>query len=352
VRQGEGRDYVLEEEIVTESACHSDGQQRTDSSFHFAPLHGVTDYIFRNIYFHRFPGFDTVLSPFILQLKKPRNTHNHFKDLLATHNAGIPLIPQLLGNDADNLIKTAGVLKAFGYREINLNLGCPFARIANKNRGSGLLPHPERIKNILEAVCGGLDIAVSVKLRLGRNDPKEILELMPIFNSLPLKNIIIHPRIGTQMYNGAVDLDGFASAAAASCHPVIYNGDIKNTATLYVMQHRFPKITGWMIGRAAVADPFLIGRIKTGECVSDPISKLMDFHDELYAGYCEIYGNPDFLLNKMKELWQYFGQSMPANKTELAAIFLVNNTSEYRTIIDRIRTRGIWTGLNGNISYM
>jgi tRNA-dihydrouridine synthase len=188
-------------------------------------------------------------------------------------------------------------------------------------------------------------MAVSVKLRLGRHDPEEILELMPIFNSLPLKNIIIHPRIGTQMYKGAVDLEGFALAATASCHPVIYNGDIKNIATLYAMQNRFPKITGWMIGRAAVADPFLIGRIKTGECVSDPISKLMDFHDELYASYGKILGSPEYLLGKMKELWRYFGQSMPANKKELHAIFLAETINEYQVIIDRIWSKGMWTGL-------
>ncbi len=330
----------------------SDGRQSTDSSFHFAPLHGVTDCIFRNIYFRRFPGFDTVVSPFILQLKKPRKSQNHFKDLLRTRNEGIPLIPQLLGNDADNIVETAKVLKSLGYEEINLNLGCPFARIANKNRGSGLLPHPERIKKILEAVCSRLDIAVSVKLRLGRDNPKEILELMPVFNSLPLKNLIIHPRIGIQMYGGAVDLEGFTLAADSSRHPVIYNGDIRNITILTAMQNRFPKITGWMIGRAAVADPFLIGRIKTGECVSDPVSRLMDFHDELHEGYGRIFGNPDILLSKMKELWQYFGQSMPANKKELRAIFLAKNESEYEAIIDGLRNTGVWSGLSHDSSHI
>jgi len=315
------------------------------ASFHFAPLHGVTGYIFRNIYFRRFPGFDTILSPFILQLQKPKETKKHFKDLLPENNQGIPLIPQMLGNDAQNLIATAKVLIALGYKEMNLNLGCPFARVANKFRGSGLLPYPHRIKRILTEVCEKLDMAVSVKLRLGRYNPDEILTLIPIFNSLPLKNIIIHPRIGTQMYKGDVNLEAFALAASMSNHPVIYNGDIKNPTTFTTLQNRFPQIAGWMIGRAAVANPFLIGQIKSGQCIPDLVAQLMDFHDELYAGYSSILSGPGHLLDKMKELWQYFGQSMPANAVETNAISRTKNIDEYKALIDKLRSTSLWTGL-------
>jgi len=325
-------------------------QQRTEipanTLFHFAPLHGITDYIFRNIYFRRFPGFDTVLSPFIYQLEKPKASKYHFKDLLPENNTGIPLIPQLMGNDAKNLVAAAKVLASLGYREINLNLGCPFARIANKYRGSGLLPYPERIRKLLEEVCSRLTMAVSVKLRLGRHDPQEILELIPLLNSLPLRNIIIHPRIGTQIYKGELNLACFALAAAASRHPVIYNGDIRNTANLAAIRQQFPGIAGWMIGRAAVADPFLIGRIKTGQIITDPIPQLMEFHDELYSAYEKILTCPLHLLHKMKALWQYFAQSMPADNEELQALFLTVSKDEYLQLIDRIRSNGTWLGLS------
>ena len=86
--------------------------------------------------------------------------------------------------------------------------------------------------------------------------------LIPVFNRYPLKRIIVHPRTGVQMYAGTVDLDAFESCLANITHPVVYNGDIHNLDRFRALEARFDKVSGWMVGRGILADPFLAETIK------------------------------------------------------------------------------------------
>jgi len=280
-------------------------------SLYLAPLHGVTNHVFRGAYFKFFPGFDAAYAPFIGSAGGTKIGEAHFRDLFPELQSGTPLVPQILGNQGDDFLRTADRLISFGYKEINWNLGCPFPMVANKQRGSGLLPYPEKIRLFLDQVCPRLSAALSVKVRLGRNDPAELLALMPIFNDHPLARVIIHPRIGVQMYDGEVDLRGFEKAASLSVHPVAYNGDIADEATFAALRASFPQIREWMIGRPAIRDPFLPQRLKGSAPGADSLETLRAFHQELYSRYRDILHGPRHVLDKMKEIWTYLGQSFP-----------------------------------------
>ncbi|HKL86846.1 MAG TPA: tRNA-dihydrouridine synthase family protein, partial [Treponemataceae bacterium] len=222
-------------------------------TLYLAPLHGVTNYVYRNAVSRHFTGIDAAMAPFVNSINSEtayaKGRGNHFKDLIAENNKGLHIIPQILSNDFKSFIETATSIKELGYSEVNWNLGCPFPMVTRKKRGSGLLPHPDIIEQFLSEICSKLDMHISVKVRLGLKEPTELTALMPIFNSFPLQKIIIHPRIGTQMYKGTVNIDGFSHAAKLSKHPVMYNGDITNAETFFSLQKRFPDITEWMIGR-------------------------------------------------------------------------------------------------------
>ncbi len=277
-----------------------------------APLHGVTNRVFRNAFAKRFCGFDSAMAPFILSVPASDARGAHFKDLLPEYNIRLPVVPQILSNDAEDFAITANLVAGLGYAEVNWNLGCPYPMVTNKLRGAGLLPHPDLVKSFLESACGRSTVPISVKLRLGLDDAKEILEIMPILNEYPLRRVIIHPRVGSQLYGGIVDLEGFSAAAAISAHPVTYNGDIRDVASFESLQLRFPQIDEWMIGRGAMCNPFLPGLIKGSSLPPDPVGTISDFHDELYFSYREILDGQRHVLDKMKELWTYFGQSLPA----------------------------------------
>ena len=301
-----------------------------------APLHGVTNRVFRKAYFRHFAGFDEVMAPFIASVKPEKLPERHFKDLSPREDNGIRLVPQVLGNEAPGFVATVRILADLGYDEVNWNLGCPFPVVANKKRGSGLLPFPDLIEEFLDEACAASALPISVKLRLGRRDPCEILALLPILNAHPLARIIIHPRVGIQMYRGEVDLEGFAAAAALSTHEVVYNGDIRDMRTFEVLRSRFPAIREWMIGRWAISDPFLPARIKRLPRVPDRLGVLRAFHDELYAGYREVLCGPAHVLDKMKEIWGFLGKSFPRAGKPLGRISQARTFEAYERAVDGV----------------
>lgn len=311
--------------------------------FEMAPLHGVTNRIFRRVSFTHFTGFDAALAPFIATLKVFPERNTHFRDLLPENNTGISVIPQLLGNDPEDFVVTGRILADMGYTEINWNLGCPYPRVAKKKRGSGLLPHPDLIARVLEAACARVPATISVKLRLGREHSDEILALMPVLNSLPLKRIILHPRTGIQMYGGDVDLAGYARASALSRHPVVYNGDLKSLAVYEALKERFPDTAGWMIGRWAISDPLLPARLN-GEREREPLPRIKAFHDELKARYAEVLSGPGHLMDKMKEIWRYLAPSFPDNPLELSSLARAKTLPELEKRAEHLLTEGLWKG--------
>lgn len=294
-----------------------------------APLHGVTGKAFRAAYFARFRGFDSCVAPFILAagVKGPRPTH--FRELEPEGQAEIPLAPQLLADDAEAFLATAAVLEGYGYRELDWNLGCPYPMVANKGRGSGLLPHPDRVERFLERVVPRLGPALSVKVRLGRESPDELVALMPALARFPLSRVTIHARLGIQMYRGEVDLEGFARAAALCPHPVAYNGDLRDEGTLARLRARFPAVREWMVGRWALYDPFLPARLKGLQPDPDPSATLRAFHDDLYARYRAALSGPGHVLSKMKEAWTYFGRSLACPERALAAVARAKGFADY-----------------------
>jgi len=305
---------------------------------YMAPLHGVTNRIFRKAWFKHFGGFDVAMAPFILSVQSSRATDQHYKDLVPERNVRVTLVPQILSNDAASFVETAAVLSSMGYTELNWNLGCPYPMVTNKRRGAGLLPHPELIEAFLEYACGRSPIPLSVKLRLGLQDPREILHIVPILNRFPLTRVIIHPRIGAQMYGGTVDLEGFEEASCMSDHELIYNGDINDVPAFESLQKRFPRVSGWMIGRAAISDPFLPALIKGGLLPPDPAASLKAFHDELYFDYRDALDGQRHVLDKMKELWTYLGQAFPGTSEALKKIAKSSTFPVYESVVRQLFT--------------
>jgi tRNA-dihydrouridine synthase len=307
-----------------------------------APLHGITNRVFRNAYAKHFGGFDSAMAPFILSVHASDARGAHFKDLLPEYNVRLPVVPQILSNDAEGFVATANLVAGLGYAEVNWNLGCPYPMVTNKKRGAGLLPHPELVKQFLEAACARLTVPLSVKLRLGLVDAREIIEIMPVFNAFPLKHVIIHPRVGAQLYGGDVDLGAFSAAAELSVHPVMYNGDIRSAATFQSLQQRFPLVDGWMIGRGAVSNPFLPGLLKGGAMPADPVGKVRAFHDELYFSYREILEGQKHVLDKMKELWTFFGQSVSAEAESYKTLSKALTFPSYEAAVRSIFSGATW----------
>lgn len=297
---------------------------------HLAPLHGITNYIFRNAFYRHFRGFDCATAPFVITKEKIKNSNKLLKDLIPENNkATIPLIPQILSKDPAEFNSLAENLKEMGYTEINWNLGCPYPMVADKKRGSGLLQYPMLIDSFLENACGNSGVDISLKIRLGREQEDEILDLIPIFNRYPLKKIIIHPRTGIQMYEGSVNLDWFGKAAALIQHPVAYNGDIFSKETFELLRTRFPFVHEWMIGRGALRNPFLPEILAGADPQTLDIKRVRDFHDDLFDSYAEEFSGHAHVLDKMKEIWTHLGLYFPDSGKLIKKIHKSRNVGEF-----------------------
>ena len=273
-----------------------------------SPLQGFTDFRFRNSFNTIFGGIDTFYSPYIRLNGKFEIKNSYEKDLLPENNIGLEVIPQIITNDIDEFLFVANYVKQLGYNELNWNLGCPYPMVTKCGMGSGLINDAEKINEILKRVHSESDILVSMKMRLGYENSEEILKVLPILDTYPLKNIAIHARIGKQLYKGGVNLDAFEKCLENTKHKIYYNGDITSVEAFKKMQERFPTIDHWMIGRGLIADPFLPNMIKnnTSEYPANKLELLQEFHTILFNEYSEALSGDSHLLLKMTSLWEYF----------------------------------------------
>jgi tRNA-dihydrouridine synthase len=273
-----------------------------------SPLQGFTDFRFRNAQNKIFGGIDTFYAPYIRLNGKMVIKSSYQRDLLPENNNTLEVIPQIITNDADEFLFVSKYVQELGYKELNWNLGCPYPMVTKCGMGSGLISNTEKINQILHQVHNESDILVSMKMRLGYDTTEEILDVFPILEKYPIKNVAIHARIGKQLYKGGVHLDAFQACVDNTNLKLYYNGDITTVTKFKEMQERFPTIDHWMIGRGLIADPFLPSMIKNNsfEYPKNKMELFSTFHDTLYEGYSESLSGSTHILLKMHHLWEYF----------------------------------------------
>lgn len=276
-------------------------------NIHFAPLQGYTEAPYRDAHSTIFGGVDTYYTPFV-RLDKGEFRNRERRDVEPENNHVPHLVPQLIASDATKAETILALFIEKEYREVSINLGCPFPILAKRHNGSGMLPYPEEVKALLEVVGRHPELRFSVKMRLGWEKPDECLALAPILNELPLQHITLHPRLGCQQYKGSVDLEGFAAFADVCQQPIIYNGDILTVEDIQQTAERFPFLAGIMIGRGLLANPALAWEYKEGCTLpaDEMAKKLRSLHAAVYARYeQQLQGGDDQLLQKMKPFWEY-----------------------------------------------
>lgn len=275
--------------------------------FDFAPLDGITKRVFRQVWHARFGGADRYFIPFISPTDQHIITPRDRREL--ENPEGLPQVPQVMAKRAADFVWAAEALADMGYREVNLNLGCPSGTVTAKGKGSGLLADPDFLDRFLDEVFSGASVPVSVKTRLGYNTPEEFPRLLEVFNRYPIACLTIHPRVRPEKYRGRVHMDLFALAVAESKHPVCYNGDLTSVPGVRALEAQFPDLSAAMIGRGAIADPALLRRLRGGPAATK--EELQAFTAELYRAYQDFYrqaapdGQAAPASQRMKEVWFY-----------------------------------------------
>lgn len=307
-----------------------------------SPLQGFTDFRFRNAFHKHFGGIDTFYSPYIKLNGKLVVKGSYERDILPENNSTLEVIPQIITNDAEEFLFVAKYVQQFGYKELNWNLGCPYPMVAKCGMGSGLIKNTDQIEHILKRVHNETDIIVSMKMRMGYENATEILDVFPILEQYPIKNIAIHARIGKQLYKGGVDLDSFQKCLDTSKQKIYYNGDITSVTKFNELQERFPSIEHWMIGRGLIADPFLPSMIKnnTTEYPKNKLEIFEAFHDEIYQQYDAYLQGPTPIRMKMLGFWEYFSESFSNPQKTFKKIKKAGNSKNYEIAVKEIFKNG------------
>ncbi len=304
---------------------------------YFAPLEGITLFPFRMAHRSLFGGVDRYYMPFITVHQTRTLRTKEKKDLLPENNAGMCVIPQLLGNHAEDTLWYLRTLREKGFAEVDLNCGCPSGTVVTKGRGAGMLRDLDALDAFFEQVFDGiqqLDMRLSVKTRIGITDAVDVEEVIRVYNRYPISLLTVHPRLQKQFYKGEPDMEAFAAFTELCRLPLCYNGDITSAQGAEQIMAQYPQVKALMIGRGMIANPALAEQIR-GEGVLTK-ERLKAFHDQAYRNWVEDLGDPNNVVGRMKELWFYFSQSFADCEKARKRIRKARSGVEYLDAAERL----------------
>lgn len=267
--------------------------------YYFAPMEGLTDRIYRDLHHKYFPGVHRYYTPFFSPTVHRHLTPREVRELSSADSLGYAVVPQLLTKVSGDFLWMAKQCEDLGYREINLNLGCPSGTVTAKGKGAGMLRDLDGLDLFLDEIFSASPLPISIKTRIGFESPEEFPAILEIINRYPACELIVHPRVRSQFYNGQVDMDAFRYCVQNSKIPVCYNGNILSPADIAGLHGSFPPINAVMLGRALIGDPGMLCQTGTD------LGLLEAFHDELLESYTQAFGGARNAMFRLKENWRY-----------------------------------------------
>ena len=305
--------------------------------YYAAPMEGFTDRVWRQTHqkwFGAQGAADRYYAPFISPPENRVLIKKKMAELAPEANPGAPVIPQLLAKDGELAAWMIGQLRALGYTEVNLNLGCPAGTVTAKGKGSGMLRDLAKVDAFLDGVFSRAEGPVSVKTRLGVEKPEEFAAILEIYSRYPISELTIHPRVMKQLYRGQADREAFAACLPACTAPVCYNGDVTTVDDLRALEAGFPGLSGIMVGRGLIADPALLRKAVGGPAASR--EELRGYHDELYHGYTEAFGMASCAVSRMKAHWFYLIHLFDGADALEKPLRKAREGWEYETVVNQI----------------
>lgn len=300
-----------------------------------APVQGHTDAAYRHFHSKLYKGEYDYFTPFI-RLEKNEIRPKDLKDINSPLNENINLVPQIIFRNKEELNRLISLIKDAGYKEIDLNMGCPFPLQTGHGRGAATIANKELAEELVKSIRENPDIKFSVKMRLGLNDPDEWKSLLPFLNEIELKHIALHPRIGRQQYTGEVDLESFARFLNESKNPVIYNGDIKTPEDAQKINETFSGIDGIMVARGLLGRPSLLEEI-AGNSEWDKetrIKMMLEFHRQLFDYYSGVLCGESQIISKIKPFWEFAEDEI--GRKPWKAIKKATNLAKYQSAVAMI----------------
>ena len=286
-----------------------------------APLAGFTDAPFRRLC--REGGADLVYTEMVSAAGLAHGSVPT-RQLLETMDGEGPVACQLFGADERDVAAATGLIQRTcraSFRELNLNAGCPMTKVTRSGAGAKLIERPERIGRLLRAMKENTDLPVTLKTRLGpRPGENVVFEIIDAAEQAGAAGIVVHARYTSQMHGGKVGLETLAEAVRRAKIPVTGNGSVTDAASAAAMEAT--GVAAVMVGRAALKEPGVFRRLKTGAAAVPPdvtrakelcrlhIDYMLQFREQLAARFpdARVPDAATWVVMKMRtHLLRYFG---------------------------------------------
>ena len=248
-------------------------EQLIESKVSLAPMAGITDYVLRSLV--RKYSKSCLLTTEMISSEYLAQTLNGRSgtEILKRDDNHSPISYQISGHKP-HLMKQAAEFLSNYADMIDINMGCPVKKVVGGQDGAALMRTPELAADLVKAVKDGTDKPVSVKFRLGYTaDEMNYVEFGQQMQEAGAEFITIHGRTRSQMYSGHADWAKIKALKENIDIPVFANGDITSIDDA-IKCLDLSKADGVAIGRGAIGDPTLIGRIEhyihTGEKLPTP----------------------------------------------------------------------------------
>ncbi len=226
---------------------------------YLAPMAGVTDWAFRTVC----AGLGADITVTEMVSSRALVYQDKKSTALLRKNPGSPCGAQIFGNDPEVMARGAALaVEISGCDFIDINMGCPMAKVVGNGDGSALMKDIPLAARIVEAVVKAVEVPVTVKCRLGWDKGSvNVLELSRAVEAAGASAIAIHGRTKTMLYSGRADWDTIGLVKRELSIPVIANGDIMSGEAAVQCLKR-TGADGLMIGRAAFGDPWIFEEIR------------------------------------------------------------------------------------------
>lgn len=311
-------------------------------------MEGVVDWVTRDI-LTRIGGIDQCVTEFIRvtnQIIPDKIFYEYAPELLPKFKLvnNIPTFIQLLGSNPEFLALNASRAVSLGAVGIDLNFGCPAKTVNRHDGGAALLKTPERIESACRAVRNAVskEIPVSAKIRLGFDNPAHCIEIAKAVESSGVNTLTVHCRTKIDMYKAPAQWEWIQKIKDAVNLKIIVNGDITSVESFQKCKTE----TGcdhFMIGRGALANPFLFSKIKNaieqknfeselGHSKDLPevswqerLSILVEFYDK-----CIVFENHKFAVARAKQWLAQMAKVSDEARAFFDRIKVINEPHEFR----------------------
>ena len=302
-----------------------------------APMAGVTNSIFRTICKEK--GADILTTEFVSAdgiMHRNARTRGYVE--FAPHER--PMGVQLFGADPHRLAEAAKqVIDWVNPDFIDINFGCPASKVVCRNGGSSLLrdcPLLEKVAAAVVRACTPLPVTAKIRIGWDANSINAV-HTAKLLEGAGIQRIAVHGRTKAQGYSGEADWEVIASVASSVSVPVIGNGDITDGTT--ARRRLSSGVSGLMIGRAAMNNPWIFTEIKAllqGTPFSPPS---LENKWDLVRRHCReevlARGDERFAMQAMRSRLMAYTRGMHSARPLRSAISSVASLTELDGIIER-----------------